>query len=58
VEHLIAAKTNEWQQSVDGLEHAAVPNAICKYNRIILYNIDADRGPGLPESAGCAFSAD
>jgi len=54
--------------SVDGLawtrdagvrmEHASVPCAIVDGNWIILYYVDADRGPGQMESVGCAVSAD
>jgi len=54
--------------SIDGLnwardqgvriDHASVPCAVSDANRIILYYVDADRGPGLPESVGCAVSQD
>jgi hypothetical protein len=40
------------------LEHASVPCAVSESKRIILYYVDADRGPGLPESVGCAVSTD
>jgi len=54
--------------SVDGLawtrdpgvrmEHASVPYAVVAGERIFLYFVDADRGPGEPESVACAVSAD
>ena len=40
------------------LEHASVPCAVATGDRIFLYYVDADRGPGLPESVGCAVSSD
>jgi hypothetical protein len=40
------------------LEHASVPCAMADGNRILLYYVDADRGPGQPESVGCAVSHD
>jgi hypothetical protein len=41
------------------LEHASVPCAVVTTNnQILLYYVDADRGPGKPESIGCALSAD
>ena len=40
------------------LEHASVPCAVADSNRILLYYVDADRGPGQPESVGCALSRD
>lgn len=39
------------------LDHASVPCALAESDRIFLYYVDADRGPGLPESAGCAVSS-
>jgi hypothetical protein len=40
------------------LEHASVPCAVSAGDRIFLYYVDADRGPGQPESVGCATSTD
>jgi hypothetical protein len=40
------------------LEHASVPCAINAGNKIILYYVDADRGPGQPESVACAVTTD
>jgi hypothetical protein len=40
------------------LEHASVPCALADSGRIFLYYVDADRGPGQPESIGCATSTD
>jgi hypothetical protein len=40
------------------LEHASVPAAIVDGNRVLIYYVDADRGPELPESVGCASSTD
>jgi hypothetical protein len=40
------------------LEHSSVPCAIADGNRILLYYVDADRGPGQPESVSCAISTD
>ncbi|MBI2441204.1 MAG: hypothetical protein HYV35_07535 [Lentisphaerae bacterium] len=40
------------------LEHASVPCAVADGDRILLYYVDADRGPGRPESIGCAVSSD
>jgi len=40
------------------LEHASVPCAVATGDRIFLYYVDANRGPGLPESVGCAVSSD
>jgi hypothetical protein len=40
------------------LEHASVPSAVVAGDRVFLYYVDADRGPGLPESVGCAVSTD
>jgi hypothetical protein len=58
---LSASSTNglNWIKE-DGIrvEHASVPCAISDGNRIILYYVDADRGPGLPESVGCSVSTD
>jgi hypothetical protein len=39
------------------LNHASVPCALNDSNRVLLYYVDADRGPGLPESVGCAVSS-
>jgi hypothetical protein len=40
------------------LEHASVPCAVTVEDRIFLYYVDADRGPGQFESVGCATSSD
>ncbi len=40
------------------LDHASVPCALADGNRILLYFVDADRGPGQMESVGCAVSTD
>lgn len=40
------------------LEHASVPAVLVDAGRVLLYYVDADRGPGQPESVGCAASAD
>lgn len=40
------------------MEHASVPCAVAAGDRIFLYYVDADRGPGQPESIGCATSSD
>jgi len=41
------------------IEHASVPCAVADGDkRILLYYVDADRGPGRPESVGCAVSED
>ena len=40
------------------IEHASVPCAVADGDRILLYYVDADRGPGQPESVGCALSTD
>jgi hypothetical protein len=40
------------------LEHASVPCAVADGDRVLLYYVDADRGPGLSESVGCAASTD
>lgn len=39
------------------LDHASVPCALAESNRVLLYYVDADRGPGLPESVACAVSS-
>jgi hypothetical protein len=39
------------------LDHASVPCALAESHRVFLYYVDADRGPGLPESVGCAVSS-
>lgn len=39
------------------LDHASVPCALNDSNRVLLYFVDADRGPGLSESVGCAVSS-
>jgi hypothetical protein len=38
--------------------HASVPCAVTAGDRLFLYYVDADRGPGQPESVGCATSSD
>jgi hypothetical protein len=40
------------------LEHASVPAALATDDRIFLYYVDANRGPGQMESVGCATSTD
>jgi hypothetical protein len=40
------------------IEHASVPCAIKDDSRIIIYYVDADRGPGQPESVTCAVTTD
>jgi hypothetical protein len=40
------------------LEHASVPCPVVAGDRVLLYYVDANRGPGLPESVGCAVSLD
>jgi hypothetical protein len=40
------------------MEHGSVPCALAVGDRVFLYYVDADRGPGLPESVGCAISND
>src|SRR5262249_3464274 len=40
------------------LEHASVPAALATADRIFLYYVDANRGPGQMESVGCATSTD
>jgi len=40
------------------LQHASVPCAVADGDRILLYTVDADRGPGRSESVGCAVSTD
>ena len=58
---LSASSTDGINWSLDRgvrLEHASVPCAIADGNRILLYYVDADRGPGLPESIACAISTD
>jgi len=40
------------------VEHASVPCALTAGDRIFLYYVDANRGPGLPESVACAVSSD
>lgn len=40
------------------LEHASVPCAVAVGDRVFLYYVDADRGPGRFESTGCAVSTD
>lgn len=40
------------------VEHASVPCAVSVRNKIFLYYVDADRGPGKVESIGCAISED
>jgi hypothetical protein len=39
------------------VDHASVPCALADGGRVFLYYVDADRGPGLPESVGCAVSS-
>jgi hypothetical protein len=39
------------------LDHASVPCALSLNNLVYLHYADADRGPGLPESVGCAVSS-
>ncbi|MDW8265956.1 MAG: hypothetical protein RMJ52_11565, partial [Gemmataceae bacterium] len=40
------------------LDHASVPCAVVHDGKILLYYVDSNRGPGKPESAGCAISTD
>ncbi len=40
------------------LVHASVPCAVADGDRVLLYFVDADRGPGRPESVGVAESRD
>jgi hypothetical protein len=41
------------------IDHASVPCAVNDGDRrVLLYYVDADRGPGLQESTGCAESTD
>jgi hypothetical protein len=48
-----------WTRDEDvRMEHASVPCAVADGDRILLYYVDADRGPGKPESVGCAVSRD